>query len=154
MQLARNLYLGDHKTFKRKVEEIIIAERLSESRSKNEILTDYLNTVPYGNVGGQEAYGVQAAARIFFNEPASALTLVQAALLAGLPQAPSDYNPFDDPAAATTRDATRCWRRWPSSATSRTRRRWRARPRRSGSRTATTTSSARTTTSSTSSSSS
>jgi penicillin-binding protein 1A len=103
MQLARNLYLGDQKTFTRKVKEIIIAERLSESHSKNAILTEYLNTVPYGNVGGQEAYGVQAAARIFFDEPASALTLVQAALLAGLPQAPSEYNPFNDVAAATQR---------------------------------------------------
>jgi penicillin-binding protein 1A len=103
MQLARNLYLGDEKTFQRKVKEAVIAERLSESHSKNAILAEYLNTVPYGAVGGQEAYGVQAASRIFFDEPASKLTLAQAALLAGLPQAPSQYNPFDDPGAATTR---------------------------------------------------
>jgi penicillin-binding protein 1A len=103
MQLARNLYLNDEQTFQRKVKEAVIAERLEQSHSKDAILADYLNTVPYGAVGGQEAYGVQAASRIFFDEPASDLTLVQAALLAGLPQAPTQYNPFEDVAAATTR---------------------------------------------------
>jgi penicillin-binding protein 1A len=103
MQLARNLYLGDEQTFQRKVKEAVIAERLETSHSKDAILADYLNTVPYGAVGGQEAYGVQAASRIFFDEPASDLTLVQAALLAGLPQEPTGYNPFADPAAATAR---------------------------------------------------
>jgi penicillin-binding protein 1A len=103
MQLADNLYLGHAETFERKVKEAVIAERLSQRMSKREILTDYLNTVPYGTVGGQTAYGAQAAARMFFNEPASKLTLVQAALLAGLPQAPSQYNPFNDPGAARTR---------------------------------------------------
>jgi penicillin-binding protein 1A len=103
MQLANNLYLGDAQTFERKVKEAVIAERLSQRMSKAEILADYLNTVPYGTVGGQTAYGVQAAARMFFNEPAAKLTLVQAALLAGLPQAPSQYNPFEYPVAARNR---------------------------------------------------
>jgi penicillin-binding protein 1A len=103
MQLADNLYLGHQQTFERKVKEAVIAERLSGKLSKREILTDYLNTVPYGTVGGQTAYGVQAAARMFFDEPASKLTLVEAALLAGLPQAPSQYNPFIDPTAARDR---------------------------------------------------
>jgi len=103
MQLADNLYLGNAQTFQRKVKEAVIAERLSQRMSKREILADYLNTVPYGTVGGQTAYGVQAAARMFFNEPASKLKLVQAALLAGLPQAPSQYNPFEFPAAARDR---------------------------------------------------
>jgi penicillin-binding protein 1A len=103
MQLADNLYLGHAQTFERKVKEAVIAERLSQRMSKREILADYLNTVPYGTVGGQTAYGVQAAARMFFNEPASKLTLVQAALLAGLPQAPSQYNPFEYPQAARDR---------------------------------------------------
>ena len=67
------------------------------------ILTKYLNNVPYGTVGGQTAVGIQAAARVFFDKPASALTLREAALLAGLPQAPSQYNPFHDPGAATAR---------------------------------------------------
>ena len=56
--------------------------------------------MPYGTVGGQKAVGVQAAARIFFDKPARELTLPEAALLAGLPQAPSHYNPFLDPGAA------------------------------------------------------
>jgi penicillin-binding protein 1A len=103
MQLARNLYLGDQRTFQRKVKEAVIAERLSASNSKDAILAEYLNTVPYGAVGGQEAYGVGTAARIFFDKPVSKLNLVQSALLAGLPQAPSQYNPFDDPGPAKTR---------------------------------------------------
>ena len=103
MQLADNLYLGHQQTFERKVKEAVIAERLSNKMSKREILADYLNTVPYGTVGGQTAYGVQAAARMFFDRPASKLNLVQAALLAGLPQAPSQYNPFSYPQAARGR---------------------------------------------------
>jgi penicillin-binding protein 1A len=103
MQLADNLYLGHQQTFERKVKEAVIAERLSQKMSKAQILADYLNTVPYGTVGGQTAFGVQAAARMFFNEPASKLTLAQAALLAGLPQAPSQYNPFVYPQAARDR---------------------------------------------------
>jgi penicillin-binding protein 1A len=103
MQLADNLYLGHQQTFERKVKEAVIAERLSNKMSKREILADYLNTVPYGTVGGQTAFGVQAAARMFFDRPASKLTLVQAALLAGLPQAPSQYNPFEYPQAALHR---------------------------------------------------
>ena len=64
MQLADNLYLGHQQTFERKVKEAVIAERLSNKMSKREILADYLNTVPYGTVGGQTAYGAQAAARM------------------------------------------------------------------------------------------
>ncbi|MGA9875883.1 MAG: penicillin-binding transpeptidase domain-containing protein, partial [Solirubrobacteraceae bacterium] len=67
------------------------------------ILTDYLNSVAYGTVGGQTALGVQAASRIFFDESASKLDLQQSALLAGLPQAPSQYNPFLYPGAARER---------------------------------------------------
>ena len=70
--------------------------------------TKYLNNVPYGTVGGQTAVGVQAAARIFFDKPASELTLREAALLAGLPQAPSHYNPFLEPQCRASRAATRC----------------------------------------------
>src|SRR5262249_44279764 len=73
--------------------------------SKNWILTSYLNDVPYGTVGGETAYGVQAASRMFFDKPVWNLTLAQAALLAGLPQAPSQYNPFLDKRAATQRRA-------------------------------------------------
>ncbi len=104
MQLVRNLYLGsDTRTFKQKVDEAKLALEYNKHHSKQAILTEYLNSVPYGTVGGQTAIGVQAAARIFFNESVSQLNLQQAALLAGLPQAPSQYNPFFDPAAARRR---------------------------------------------------
>jgi penicillin-binding protein 1A len=104
MQLVRNLYVGvDEKTLRRKIKEAVLAERLEKVHNKDWILTDYLNTVPYGAEGGQDALGVQAAARIFFNKTAGQLTLPQAALLAGLPQAPTEYNPFNAPTAAKAR---------------------------------------------------
>jgi penicillin-binding protein 1A len=105
MQLMRNLYMrGDRRTFKQKVEEAKMAIDFEKRHSKRYILTAYLNSIPYGTVGGQTAIGVQAASRTFFgNEPASRLNLEQAALLAGLPQAPSEYNPFLHPAAARQR---------------------------------------------------
>jgi len=95
MQLMRNIYLGsDTHSFKQKIEEAKLAIEYNKHHSKRSILTDYLNSVAYGTVGGQTALGVQAASRIFFNESAYQLNLQQAALLAGLPQAPSQYNPF------------------------------------------------------------
>lgn len=104
MQLVRNLYLGsDTHTFKQKIAEAKLALEYNKHHSKQEILTEYLNTVPYGTWGGQTAFGVQAAAHIFFAKPASQLNLQQAALLAGLPQAPSQYNPFLAPDAARRR---------------------------------------------------
>ena len=108
MQLVRNLYLpNEARNFKRKIKEAKLAEDLESKHpghaGKLWILTNYLNTVPYGTVGGQSAIGVAAAARIFFNEPISRVTLPQAALLAGLPQAPSEYNPFGAPEAALAR---------------------------------------------------
>ncbi len=104
MQLMRNLYLGnDQHTLRQKIIEAKMAIDYNKEHSKHSILTSYLNSVPYGTVGGQTAIGVQAAARVFFNRPASQLNLEQSALLAGLPQAPSQYNPFLDPAAARGR---------------------------------------------------
>jgi penicillin-binding protein 1A len=104
MQLVRNLYLGgDQHTLKQKIVEAKLALDYNEHHSKHSILTSYLNSVPYGTLGGQTAVGVQAAARIFFDKPASQLDLEQSALLAGLPQAPSQYNPFLYPAAARER---------------------------------------------------
>jgi len=104
MQLMRNLYLGtDQRTLKQKIIEAKLALEYEEEHSKHFILTEYLNSVPYGTVGGQTAVGVQAASRVFFNKPASQLNLQQAALLAGLPQAPSQYNPFSDSAEARRR---------------------------------------------------
>lgn len=104
MQLMRNVYLGgDQHTLKQKIIEAKLALEYEKKHSKRYILTGYLNSVPYGTVGGQTAIGVQAAARIFFDKPASQLNLAQAALLAGLPQAPSQYNPFLNPHDATRR---------------------------------------------------
>ena len=104
MQLMRNMYLGsDTHSFKQKIDEAKLAIEFNKNHSKKAILTDYLNSVAYGTVGGQTALGVQAAARIFFDKSAYQLNLQQAALLAGLPQAPSEYNPFLYPAAARKR---------------------------------------------------
>jgi penicillin-binding protein 1A len=97
MQLMRNLYLGgDQHTLRQKIIEAKLAIDYNKVHTKHEVLNAYLNSVPYGTVGGQTAVGVQAAARIFFDKPVSQLNLEQAALLAGLPQAPSEYNPFND----------------------------------------------------------
>jgi len=104
MQLMRNLYLGgDQHSLHQKIVEAKYAIEYTEHHSKRSILTRYLNSVPYGTVGGQTAIGVQAAARIFFDKPVWQLNLEQAALLAGLPQAPSQYNPFEYPRAARER---------------------------------------------------
>ena len=104
MQLMRNLYLGsDTHTFKQKVDEAKLAIEYNKHHSKQSILTDYLNSVTYGTVEGRTALGVEAAARIFFNKSPYQLDLQQQALLAGLPQAPSEYNPFLYPEAARQR---------------------------------------------------
>ena len=104
MQLVRNLYLGgDERTLKQKVSEAKLAIEYNKRHSKRAILGSYLNDVDYGTLGGQTMVGVQAAARIYFNKPVSQLSLEQCALLAGLPQAPSQYNPFLDPAPARER---------------------------------------------------
>jgi penicillin-binding protein 1A len=98
-ELVRNLYLSREKTLQRKVVEACLAVKLARAWPKDRILTAYLNDVYYGN----HAYGIQAAAETYFSVPAGRLTLEQAALLAGLPQAPSYYDPLHNPAAATTR---------------------------------------------------
>src|SRR3954467_6395739 len=112
MQLVRNLYTGERARsgvagYKRKIREAKLAEDLENRHpghhGKIWILDKYLNSVPYGTVGGQTAVGLQAASRMFFDKPAAKLTLRQAALLAGLPQAPSAYNPFLDPTRAKLR---------------------------------------------------
>jgi penicillin-binding protein 1A len=104
MQLVRNLYLGgDQHTFRQKIAEAKLALEYNEHHSKHEILNNYLNDVPYGTVGGQTMIGVQAASRILFDKPVSDLDLEQSALLAGLPQAPSQYNPLLYPTAAKER---------------------------------------------------
>jgi penicillin-binding protein 1A len=99
-QLARNLYIGSRtQSLSRKLKEACIALRLQERLTKRAILADYLNVVYYGH----HAFGVQAAAQTYFSRNASTLTLPQAALLAGLPQAPSVYDPFRRPEIALDR---------------------------------------------------
>jgi penicillin-binding protein 1A len=105
MQLVRRLYLTRDRTFKRKIEEATLAREMEQRRSKDWILTQYLNDVSFGTAGGQEAIGIQAAARVFFGKPAKALNLSQSALLAGLPQEPTLYNPIRNPGAAKARRA-------------------------------------------------
>ena len=78
------------RTYERKIREAKLAEEIENEHSKEWILDKYLNTVPYGTVGGQSAIGAKAAARIYFNKRLGELTLREAALLAGLPQAPVD----------------------------------------------------------------
>jgi penicillin-binding protein 1A len=98
-ELVRNLYLSREQTFKRKLTEACLAIKLSSQWSKDKILTAYMNQVYYGN----HAYGIEAAAETYFSRPARDLSLAQAALLAGLPQAPSSFDPYRNPAAAITR---------------------------------------------------
>ena len=147
MQLVKNLYIGSTRSFRAKVQEAVLAERLQRAHSRDWILTDYLNSVFYGTYRGVNAYGVEAAARLFFDRDASRLDLAQAALLAGLPQAPTSYNPFTAPRLAIARRNT-CSRRWPPRVTSATRQPRRLSARRSSSTTAATTAPSTTPTSS------
>jgi penicillin-binding protein 1A len=103
-QLVRALYIKDPKRdFARKIREAKLASELEDKHSKTWILHNYLNSVPYGTVGGRTAIGVEAAAVTFFDKHAKNLSLAQSALLAGLPQAPSQYNPFRNQGAAIAR---------------------------------------------------
>jgi penicillin-binding protein 1A len=108
MQLVNNKYLdwtkyANRHDLKYKIIQAKLAEEEQKGHSKDWILTSYLNVVPYGTVDGESAYGVGAAAEMFFDKPVWKLSLAQQALLAGLPQAPTDYNPFVHPARSRTR---------------------------------------------------
>jgi penicillin-binding protein 2A len=98
-QLAKNMFLPTDKTIKRKLSEAAYALKIELSYSKDEILVMYVNNIYYG--AGQ--YGVQQAAKTYFNKDTKDLNLVESALLAGLPKAPSTYNPLRNPEAATER---------------------------------------------------
>ncbi len=89
-QLARNVFLSPKKTMDRKIKELILAIELESKYSKNEILSFYLNQIPYGS----NAYGIEAASLTFFEKKAKDLNLAEAAVLAGLPKAPSYYAPW------------------------------------------------------------
>ena len=103
-QLVRALYIHDPKQdIKRKIREAKLAQELEDQHSKRWILEQYLNAVPYGTVRGRTALGAEAAAQVYFSKSAKDLTLAESAMLAGLPQAPSQYNPFQNPRAALER---------------------------------------------------
>ena len=98
-QLARILFLSNERTFDRKIKELIIAHRIEKTISKDEILDMYLNSVYLGS----GTYGVLSASKTYFDKNLDELTLAEAALIAGLPQAPSVYSPFSNPDAAINR---------------------------------------------------
>jgi penicillin-binding protein 1A len=100
-QLAKNLFLSSDRTVRRKVQELLLAFWLEQRFGKDQILTIYLNRVYFG----QGAYGVDAAARRYFNKPATQVTTYEAAMLAGLLKAPSRYNPMSNPDLAAGRAA-------------------------------------------------
>jgi penicillin-binding protein 1A len=105
-QLVRNLYIEDPEdTIERKIQEAEMARQYEDEYSKEQILDQYLNTASYGTVDGKTAAGVEAASQVFFNKHVTELNLGEAALLAGLPQAPTDYNPFLNPEGAKNRRA-------------------------------------------------
>ncbi|WP_300163543.1 PBP1A family penicillin-binding protein [Solidesulfovibrio sp.] len=98
-QIIKRLLLSSEKSYKRKIKEAILAYRLEKYLTKDEILTIYLNQIYLGS----RAYGVEAAARTYFGVHVGDLTIAQAALLAGLPQAPTRYSPFRDFESAKNR---------------------------------------------------
>jgi penicillin-binding protein 1A len=99
MQVARNFFLSKEKTYLRKVNEIILSFQIEHKLSKEEILTLYLNKIYLG----KRAYGVGAAAMVYYGKPLSELTLPEFAMIAGLPKAPSSYNPIANPERALLR---------------------------------------------------
>src|SRR5579872_5639517 len=99
MQVARSFYLTRHKTFGRKLREILLAIKIEHKLKKEKILELYLNKVFLGN----RAYGVEAAAEIYYGKHLYELTVDQFAMLAGLPKAPSALNPLANPKAAMKR---------------------------------------------------
>ncbi|MGM0691036.1 MAG: penicillin-binding protein 1A [Pseudomonadota bacterium] len=101
MQVARNFYLGREKTYTRKLYEILLAVKIERAFSKEEILALYLNKIFMGH----RAYGVKAAAQIYFDKDLPELTAAEAAMLAALPKAPSTTNPVSDPERALARRA-------------------------------------------------
>jgi penicillin-binding protein 1A len=101
MQVARNFFLTREKTFLRKINEILLALRIERELPKEEILALYLNKIYLGN----RAYGVGAAAQVYYGRSLDELTLAQTAMIAGLPKAPSRDNPIANPARALERRA-------------------------------------------------
>jgi penicillin-binding protein 1A len=101
-QFVKNQYTEQERTVSRKLKEAALAWQLEQRWSKDRILTAYLNTIYFGN----GAYGIEMAARVYFDEPATDLTLPESALLAGLPASPGAYDPAANPEAAKVRRTT------------------------------------------------
>jgi penicillin-binding protein 1A len=99
MQVARNFYLSTEKTFTRKIYEVLLALKIESVLTKEQILEVYMNQIFLG----QRAYGFSAASDIYFGKPLKDITIAEAAMLAGLPKAPSAYNPITNPRRATIR---------------------------------------------------
>jgi len=99
MQVARNVYLTAEKSYTRKIYEILLTFKLEHSLSKNQILEIYMNQIFLGN----RSYGFAAAAETYFGKPLKDVSIAEAAMLAGLPKAPSTYNPIANPSRARTR---------------------------------------------------
>ncbi len=99
MQVARNFFLTSEKTLRRKLNEALLAIKIEHALSKDDILEIYLNHIYLG----QRAYGFAAAAQIYFGKPLDKINLAEAAMLAGLPKAPSAYNPVVNPTRAKSR---------------------------------------------------
>ncbi|MFZ5570108.1 MAG: penicillin-binding protein 1A [Thermodesulfobacteriota bacterium] len=99
MQLSKTLFLDSRKTIKRKLKEAILAFQLERRYTKDELLGLYMNQIYFGS----GAYGIKAAARIYFNKPVQELTLSECALIAGMPKAPSQYSPLVNPVLALKR---------------------------------------------------
>ncbi|MDI1245690.1 MAG: penicillin-binding protein 1A [Rhodoferax sp.] len=99
MQLARNVYLTSEKTYTRKIYEILLTFKLEHLLSKDQILEIYMNQIFLGN----RAYGFAAASEAYFGKPLQQITIAEAAMLAGLPKAPSAYNPIKNPKRARSR---------------------------------------------------
>jgi len=99
MQVARNVYLSSEKTFTRKIYEILLTYKLEHLLSKNQILEIYMNQIYLGN----RAYGFAAASETYFGKSLKSVSIAEAAMLAGLPKAPSTYNPISNPKRARMR---------------------------------------------------
>jgi penicillin-binding protein 1A len=99
MQVARNVYLSSEKTFTRKIYEILLTTKLEHMLSKDQIFEIYLNQIYLGN----RAYGFAAASEAYFGKPLKSISIAEAAMLAGLPKAPSAYNPIANPKRARSR---------------------------------------------------
>lgn len=99
MQVARNFFLTRNQTFSRKFNEILLAIKIEQELTKEEILTLYLNKIYLGN----RAYGVKAASQVYYGKPVNELTIAQIAMISGLPKAPSTFNPIINPSRALVR---------------------------------------------------